>query len=254
MFQILAYIIYWLRQVDAHSLHSPFLFDFYSQLINTPFVSDEKIEALRRSLKGNNTLLDLTDLGAGSRLKNGTQRAISTIAKQSATPIKFSVFLEKMIAHYQLQTVVELGTSLGLNSLYMAKNAKQVITFEGDPQLASLAQTHFDQFQFDHIDIVKGDISNTLSNTLKNIPSIDLTYVDANHQFTPTLSYFETLYPRMSTNGIFVFDDIHWSREMSNAWKYICNDERAVLTIDLFEAGIVFLDTALPKEHVIIKF
>lgn len=254
MFQILAYINYWLRQVDAHSLHSPFLFDFYNALISSPFFYDEKIEALRRALKQNKTSIDLIDLGTGSRVKNSTQRAISTIAQHSTTPPKFSVFLEKMIAHYQLKTVVELGTSLGLNSLYMAKGAKEVITFECDPQLASLAQSHFNQFQFDYINLIQGDINETLSDALNGISPIDLAYVDVNHQCATILNYFQTLLPSMSSNGILVFNDIHWSGEMDKTWMAICNDERAILTIDLFEVGIVFLNTELQRDHLIIKF
>lgn len=255
MFQILAYINYWLRQVDEHSLHSPFLFRFYNELIKAPIEEDEQIEELRSALKKDQTKIILKDLGAGSRISNKNERSIASIAKHSASPLKFSVFLQKLIVFSGAETVWELGTSLGLNTLYMAKNkGTQVLTFEGDPSLAQMAQKHFVQFGAENIQLLEGNIDQSLPSALQATEQIDLVYLDANHGFSPTLDYFHQLVPKMSPKGIMVFDDIHWSREMSRAWKEIKSQQRQSLSIDLFEAGIIFLDQDLPKEDYIVKF
>jgi len=57
-----------------------------------------------------------------------------------------------------------------------------------------------------------------------------------------------------NNNTIFIFDDIHWSDGMENAWKYIKANTRTTLTIDLFFVGIVFVKSELSKEDFTIRF
>ena len=52
----------------------------------------------------------------------------------------------------------------------------------------------------------------------------------------------------------FIFDDIHWSSGMENAWEYIKSHKKTTLTIDLFFVGIVFIKSELSKENFIIRF
>ena len=255
MFQILAYIKYWLHQVEAHSLHSPFVFQFYNGLIKNNHEQDSEIEQLRVELLKDSTRISLVDLGAGSRISKTNQRSISSIAKNSASPSKFSAFLQKLISRYEFREIFELGTSLGLNTLYLSKDPHvNVTTFEGDPHLSEIAQRNFEGLGRANINLIQGNIDNTLANALADTHSIDLVYIDANHSYAPTLNYYQQLLPKMSSKGIMVFDDIHWSKEMNKAWNEIKSDNANTLTLDLFEAGLVFLDNSLPKENYVLKF
>lgn len=255
MFQVIAYINYWLRQVDAHSLHSPFLFDLYNEIIAQKPHEHPEIEKLRSSLYRDSTKIELTDFGAGSRLTESNIRTVASVAKHSATPQKFSNTLKQLIAHFQFKNIVELGTSLGLNTLYMAQNQDtRITTFEGDSSLAKLAEKHFYSLSASNIEIIEGNIDATLPPFLESAAKIDLAYIDANHSYEPTLRYFELLLPKMSEKGIIIFDDIHWSKGMNDAWDVIKRDKRANLSIDLFEAGLLFIDPSLPKEDYILKY
>jgi hypothetical protein len=42
---------------------------------------------------------------------------------------------------------------------------------------------------------------------------------------------------------IVVVDDIHWSKEMEEAWREIREQEPVRLSIDLFFMGIIFMKT-----------
>ena len=59
---------------------------------------------------------------------------------------------------------------------------------------------------------------------------------------------------KSNNKTILVFDDIHWSGEMEQAWRYIKESKKTTVTIDLFFIGIVFLDKKLSKEDYIIRF
>lgn len=255
MFQLLAYIQYWLHQVDDHSLHSPFVFKFYNELIKQQHPKDEEIEALRAALKRQQDVITLKDFGAGSRVSKSDERKVSQIAKHASTPLPFSIFLRELVDYLKLETVVELGTSLGLNTLYLSANPEtKIFTFEGDPSISKIAQTHFDKFNRKNIELIQGNIDTTYPEALKRINSIDLVYLDANHRYEPTLKYFDWTLEKCHTNSVIILDDIHWSKDMQRAWNELRKRPEISLSIDLFEAGLLFLNPELPEEHYILKF
>lgn len=256
MFQVLAFIKYWLLQADEHSLHSPFVFDLYNQVIKSAAAKEEtEIEKLRQKLLTDPSEIEIQDFGAGSRVNSNAQRPVSEIAKNSSTPTKFSALLQALIEYFQHQTVLELGTSLGLNTLYLSQNKNtQITTFEGDPTLAHKAREHFHQFERKNIKLIEGNLDETLENSLASIDQIDLAYIDANHRYKPTLRYYETLMTKCHEKSLIVLDDIHWSKEMYQAWNEIKNQPEVIISIDLFEGGLLFFDPKLTKGDYILKF
>lgn len=256
MFQILSYINYWFHQVDEHSLHSPFLFDFYDSLIKksaTPSV--EPIEKLRQKLLQTNETIQFEELGAGSQVEKSSQRRISKIAQYSTTPLKFSLFLRGFIEKYACKNVLELGTSLGINTLYLSEKADvRVTTIEGEPTISSMAQQHFHAFKRDNIRLLNNSIDEIIEKGVLDKHIFDLIYLDANHQYEPTLLYFDYFQKRLTPNGVIIIDDIHWSKGMNNAWSEIIQQSEVSLSIDLFEAGLVFFNPELPRENLILKF
>lgn len=256
MFQILAYISHWFRQVDEHSLHSPFLFEFYSDLVkNLNQESIREIELLRNKLLNDQSIIDFQELGAGSRINKSNQRKVSSIAKFSTTPIKFSIFLKELITKYKYSRVLELGTSFGLNTLYMSDNKNiDLTTIEGEPSIAKMAKSHFEQFNRMNINLINSSIDEVISSGKLGNIKWDMIYMDANHSYVPTLKYFNYFITKLNNFGVIVIDDIHWSKGMSKAWHEIKTKPEVSLTIDLFEAGLVFINENYPKEDYILKF
>ncbi len=153
--------------------------------------------------------------------------------------------------------MVELGTSLGITTCYLASGNKDalVYTFEGAPQIAAVANKNFQHLNFKNILLVQGNFDDTLSAQLTKIPSVNFAFVDGNHRKQPTINYFYQLLEKANENSIFIFDDIHWSNEMEEAWKEIQNHTSVTLTIDLFFIGIVFFrkEQKIPQ-HFAIRF
>ncbi len=243
--------------MNEHSLHSPFLYPFYTEVVKKDNKKGfEAIEALRKSLLQNDEEVLIEDLGAGSRINNSNTRKVSQIAKHASTPARFSRLLNRIITHFDYKNIVELGTSLGLNSAYMASAKKdvQLFTFEGSASIANLAKQNLSELNCFNYRLIEGDIDNTLPQWIENAPQIDLAYIDANHRYEPTLRYFELLLPKMTSSGMIILDDIHWSKEMNDAWELLKKHPEVSLSIDLFEAGILFLQPDLMKENYILEF
>ena len=243
--------------MNEHSLHSPFLYPFYTEVVKKDSkIGFEEIEVLRKSLLQNDEEILIEDLGAGSRISNSNSRKVSQIAKHASTPARFSRLLNRIITHFDYKTIVELGTSLGLNSAYMAsaKEDVQLFTFEGSTSIASLAKQNLGELNCLNYQLIEGNIDHTLPQWIENASQIDLAYIDANHRYEPTLRYFELLLPKMTTSGMIILDDIHWSKEMNDAWELLKKHPKVSLSIDLFEAGILFLQPDLMKENYILEF
>ncbi len=83
--------------------------------------------------------------------------------------------------------------------------------------------------------------------------SPDLIYFDGNHQKEASLHYFEKLLPLAHNDSVFIFDDIHWSREMEEAWEEIKAHPRVRVSIDTFYWGLVFFRIEQEKEHFTIR-
>jgi len=255
---ILRYIKYFLTARGGHTAQAPFLYEFITQVINesTDDENCNSIEALRKELCQSEKEIQITDFGAGSTINNSKIRKVKDIAKNSAKNAKFGKLLYRIIQFYKPKNILELGTSLGISTSYLAQadtNAN-VFTFEGCPATATIAQENFNKQNIKNTSMTLGDFNLTLANKLKEILTIDLAFIDGNHQEKPTINYFEKCLKYANNNTIFIFDDIHWSQGMENAWGYIKAHPKTTLTIDLFFIGIVFIKSELSKENFTIRF
>src|SRR6478736_2420711 len=242
----------------GHGVHSPFVFDFITKILNdkTVYPEYEKVEALRNQLLNDFTLLEVEDFGAGSVIDKKSKRTISSIAKNAAKPKKFGQLLFRMIKHYKPATILELGTSLGITTSYLslAKPDARLITLEGSKEISKVAKKNFQNLGLKNIESVEGNFDNTLSSVISQLPSIDFAFIDGNHRKEPTERYFKELISKTDNDSILVFDDIHWSREMEAAWETIKKDAAVTCSIDLFFIGIVFFRKEFKeKQHFVIR-
>lgn len=212
-------------------------------------------ENLRKKLLRDNREIEVLDLGAGSHHHSGTKRKIANIARTSLTTPKFSTFYQRIIAYYNVKNSIELGTSLGINTLYLAsKDNTHVTTFEGSKAIAENAGFTFAFAKAKNITLIEGDINTTLPTFLQTSGKIDLAFIDANHRHDPTLHYFDWILGKTHTQSIIILDDIHYSKEMEKAWTQIKNHPLVYASADLYRCGIVFFDPSLNKQHVVLQF
>ncbi|HEY6506182.1 MAG TPA: class I SAM-dependent methyltransferase [Chitinophagaceae bacterium] len=240
-------------------MHSPFVFHFITKVLNDKanYPAYQPVENLRQQLLTNETLLEIEDMGAGSGISKTTRRSIASVAKHAAKPKKFGELLYRMAKTYQPRIIIELGTSLGITTSYLSLAAPgaKIITMEGAQTVAAVAKENFKKLNLDNVSLAEGNFDHTLSSVLNGQQSVDLCYIDGNHRREPTERYFQQLLPKINNDSILIFDDIHWSKEMEQAWETIKQHQAVKCSIDLFFIGIVlFRQEFKEKQHFIIRF
>jgi predicted O-methyltransferase YrrM len=261
LYQALSYLSYWLRSGNAHGLHSPFVYGLYTTVVchDGEFRAYGRIEWRRRKLLKSDKTIAVKDLGAGSQVAGagGTQRRLSAIARHAAKPPRLAQLLFRLVNHFQPATILELGTSLGLTTAYLAapNSRSQVITFEGCPNTAAVARETFTRLRLRNIELVEGNLDQTLPATLAMLDKpVDFVFFDGNHRYEPTLRYFEQCLTKAHENSVFVLDDIHWSAEMEQAWEAVKAHPAVTVTVDLFYVGLVFFRKTQPRQDFRLRY
>lgn len=235
-------------------LHSPFVYDFAEKILNDKrnFYAFQDIETLKATLVRSDTLIQTTDCGAG----NSRVRRLADMLKTMSIPAHYGKLLFRMVNYYQPQHLLEFGTALGISTLYQAlpKREAHFVSMEGCPNTAAAARQHLQQSGCGRVEVQVGNFDDILPNVLQTFTQLDWVFFDGNHRLAPTLRYFETCLAKAHENSIFVFDDVHWSPEMSEAWQYIKAHPRTRVTIDLWRLGIVFFRSTQAKEHFVLYY
>lgn len=256
---IFKYIKYFLTAQTRHDLHSPFVYELTTDVIlsETYFYAYDKVEEIRSKLLDSSKVIVVEDLGAGSTaFQLNKNRRVRDIVKVSSKDSKYGQLLFRLANHFSPETILELGTCVGLSTLYLANGCQTatVYSIEGATELAKLAAKNFKKIKQKNIVQLVGNFDDELGPLLATLEKVDFVFIDGNHRKAPTLAYFNELLLKSHNNTVFVFDDIHWSQEMEEAWSTIQSHNKVTVTIDLFVFGIVFLKEELTKQHFTIRF
>ncbi|WP_395044193.1 O-methyltransferase [Flavobacterium sp.] len=257
IFQIKSYINFLWNSKNEHGVHSPFVFElvtkcFYDKTIYPEYLI---LKNYRNSLLENKNTIEVTDFGAGSKVFKSNTRAINQIAKNAGVSSKRAELLFRITQYFQPENILEIGTSLGLatSALSLGNKNSKIITLEGCPNTMSIAKNQCQLQNLNNIGFVNTEFSSYLSNCQLKTENCQLIYFDGNHSKNATLNYFELLLPTITNDSIWIFDDIHWSKDMGEAWKNIKNHPKVTITIDTFQWGIVFFRIEQKKEHFVIR-
>ncbi|MBL4707840.1 MAG: class I SAM-dependent methyltransferase [Flavobacteriales bacterium] len=253
LWQAIQFGKYLLRSFHLHGIHSPFVYELNETIFKekVKFYAFEEVESIRAKLLLTTKKLTIHDLGAGSQTNNSNKRAIGDIAKSALKSPKKAQVLFRLAYHFKPTNILELGTSLGISTAYLAKACPKanIITIEGAPEVANVAAINFEKLKLNNISQVVGNFDSILESELKQLKKVDFVFFDGNHKKAPTLSYFHTCLKYAEKDSIFIFDDIYWSKEMTEAWEEIKSHPEVSVTIDCFEMGLVFFKKGQVKEH-----
>lgn len=256
--QIGSYLGHLVKARNRHGVHSPFVYELISQVLrpSAELPEFETIEALREDLLESEQTIRVNDLGAGSRVFDLPVRRVADTARTALKTPQQAQMLFRLARYFQARSVLELGTSFGITTLYLALGADEgtVYTMEGCPQTMRIAQHHFDQLKQRNIVPILGSFRSKLPETLQRMQEADLVFIDGHHAKEPTVDYFEQCLLKAHNDTVFVFDDIHWSRGMEQAWEAVKSHPRVTVTIDLYNMGLVFLRTEQEKEHFTLRY
>jgi len=253
--QVLSYLKWLPKTFHLHGIHSPFVYTLSKECLKNPKLTAHKrvLSQYKERLLGAERTIPVTDFGAGSRVFKSNTRKISDIAKHAGASQKRMQLLQRMVAYLNPEQILELGTSLGMATFAMAKgNPKTKITsLEGCPATLDIARETLDHFKVTNVELVEGRFRESLKK--HNTHKLDMVYFDGNHSRAATLDYVRNLLPTAINGTIWIFDDIHWSPEMTQAWQEIKAFPEISVTIDCYTLGIAFFRNEQVKEDFYIR-
>jgi len=256
-FQIKSYLQFLWHSKNEHAVHSPFVFNlltkcFYDKKFKPDYII---LKEYRNDLLQNKNSIEITDFGAGSRVFKSNTREIAQIAKTAGISPKRAELLYRTTNYFQPATILEIGTSLGLatSALSLGNSKAAITTLEGCPETSKHAQLQLQKFNCNNVECVVTEFSKFLKSFALRPSTFDLIYFDGNHSKKATLDYFELLLPTITNETVWIFDDIHWSADMEEAWEIIKNHPKVTVSIDTFQWGLIFFRYEQPKQHFIIR-
>lgn len=264
LYRAWSYAAHWLTawNTGGEGIHSPKLFYIVRMLLydTNYYYAWDKIEDRREAMFHAPKLIHMTDYGTGVSGK----RLVQNIAKTSLCSTKEGRMYFRLVNYLCEErkrshqdrplNIVELGTSLGISAAYLAMpdSKNRVVTLEGSSEVAEIARLNWRKLGVENVLCVEGNINETLAATLKKYSAhtcVDVALMDANHTKEATLRYFEQVAKKTNKDSIVIVDDIHYSREMNDAWNVIKNRDDVTTTMDLYECGLVFFDKHYLKKH-----
>ncbi|GAA4316240.1 class I SAM-dependent methyltransferase [Pontixanthobacter gangjinensis] len=255
-FQLRSYLNFLLKSQNQHGLHSPFVYDLVTKCFydKSNYEQYDLIKNYRNDLLRNKEFIEVTDFGAGSRVFKSNKRPVFSIAKNAGITLHRAKLLYRLTNYLKVDKALELGTSLGIASSAIAANKNTgLISIEGCPETANIARQQVQKYQLNNIRLRVNEFEAELDLLIRKNQKFDLVYLDGNHQKKATLDYFEKLLPSAHNDSIFIFDDIHWSEEMEEAWEEIKLHPKVQVSIDTFQWGLVFFRKEQVKQHFTIR-
>jgi len=249
--KVLLYLKFLVSARTKYNIHSPFVHSFIQNILDDKqtYYSYLPIEHLRKLLLSEHTAIKLNDLGAGSKITNAKSTTINKLTDKVQSSKNKAQLIFRTINFFRPKKILEIGTSLGLTTAYMANANRQSIitTVEGDQSIAKIANNNFKRLKINNIKIINNEFDEVLPELFKE--NFNFVFFDGNHSKEATLRYFNWSLQSKDQNSIFVFDDIYWSNDMQIAWEIIRNDKNVTLSIDLFSIGVIFFIEKNQKEH-----
>lgn len=250
------FIKHYLHGKTRYGVHSPFVYNLVEQVLRNENVTPhlEAIDRCRTELFDDDTAITFTDMGAGSGNAGSTKvtRKIAEIAAKASIDLHYSKLLFHLCRYLGAKKCVEFGTNLGLGSAsLLAFDDSEVRTIEGIEGLANRAKKVHRQLNVvDRIEIIVSPFDEQIPKVFQGFGPLDLVFIDGNHRYEPTIRYYESARTYAHNATCIIFDDIHWSKEMTKAWNFIRKREEVRLSIDLYRMGLVFFrKEQLRKEH-----
>ena len=257
--QIILYIRFWVRarHREGRGIHPPFAYGFVSKAVFGKWVPGlEGIENLRKSLLRNRDILQVADHGTGSRLVPGNRRSIRKLVKSTAVNAKKGQLLARIAQFLRFSMILELGTGTGISSLYMGMSFPEakILTCEGSPAIASLADINIRKMGVSNIEVHNDVFLEWLPGVLTRIQGDLLVFLDGDHQGGRLMKYYSMILESGFSKAVLVLDDIHRSGDMNRAWKILTKRDEVRLSLELFNTGIIFLGYDIQKGHFIVNF
>lgn len=249
LFRVISYAKYFWRSSNNNYIHSPFVYEWLSAVkTNIPSKEYKIISDYRQSLASDTIVKSF----AGKKPVSVSQRyALTSIHRY------YGQVLYQTANYLKAQNIVELGTSLGVSTLYLSltRHLSALDTIDADDTALAIAKKGFEPLEISSkIDFHHGNFSDILPQILRKRETIDLVYIDGDHSYRATLENVDMMLSKLNTSAVIILDDIRWSSDMYRVWEYLCTYSQFNYTIDFGRIGLLFhIQNKSPKQHFILR-
>jgi predicted O-methyltransferase YrrM len=214
------------------------------------------VEQIRKQMLADKRTISVCDLGSGSLSLNTKTRKVTHIAKHTPVSRKYGKLLSNMASEFGDKLIIELGTSLGISTMYMAASNPDatVYTMEGCRETAAIAEQNFSNARLGNINMLQGSFDDILPRLRSEGITPGLVFIDGNHRKEPVIKYFNLITEFSDSKTVVIIDDINHSAEMKEAWNTLKNDTRVSVSIDIFQMGILFFREGINRISYTIRY
>jgi len=223
-----------LRYRKGHGVHSPFVYNFITKIVEekATFYAFDEIEKCRREI-----------------LSQKNDLSILTAKETQST--KYGALLFRIVNFFRCQTVLQIGGSTGIMSLYLAMASKHCDCFalEERQNLLNTIRDFALAHNLNKLHCVEGDAKEALIKLQSVSTKTDLIFIN---QLPASISTEELLSLCQSLRHketIMIINEIMRNKSMKKLWMTMRSHPQTRVSIDLFALGILFFDDRLPKKH-----
>lgn len=248
-------ISYFLKRKENNLL--PGVFNKYLLNISVNKGTTVKVEGYIESLRHSDKIIAVEDFGAGSKIIKTSERKVSSIVKTSATKYKYGLLYQKLVDYYNINSVLELGTSLGVGTMFfaLASHNVHVTTIEACNNIYEFTKKQFDDRGIQNVSFINAKFDDVFNNSMLEFKKFDLFFIDGNHKSNKVLEYCKFIEDKLVNDRyIIIIDDINWNCDMYNAWRQLIDLHRDCCVLNLFHIGVVFKGFEYQQDDFIIKF
>lgn len=198
------------------------------------------IEALRSILYADTT--PMTDLRH--------EPPIGLVASQESTKPRWGALLHGLIQYTQTQRALELGTTFGISSLYIARGLLDVypvrtcslISLESDYELARIAERQLNRLGYsDFAQVMDGERSYSLDRALEQVAPLQFVHMSAVAEGAMLPDQIALVMPHAVNGTVIAVEGIHASSGHTRAWQTIKELPRVAAAVDLWKWGILII-------------
>ena len=219
-----SWLKYLWRRKNEYNIHSPFVFDFVTKVLND-----------RGSNQDYETILHIGRLLDKKKHIGYAKR-------------KRSRLLYRVIRHYEPDSVVSFGSITALNATALALGCMQTTVYLEQSEdfletLNAMGVINVNLIQPDEFDSTRFRRLNT-----------GFVFFGRDSFEDDTWDYLADCMNYKTAESVFIFEGIHSSSDIEDAWEEIKANEDVSVTFDLYGIGMVFFREGIEKQDFVLKY
>lgn len=212
------------RHRRGFGIHSPFAFGLVTDVVyeHYPFYAYEELKRVRRQLP----------------------------RRSEVYPERVDKLLFRLANRFSPQRVVEVGTGAGLSLRYLSAACwgAQCVSLSGEDVSEAVDKV---VAPCKNATVVTGTLMEAFRRELAIEPGIDLLHIAHTADYAQV---FEEFLPHAGEKTLVIVEGIYETKAKREWWRRVVADERAVVTFDLYDLGLVFFDRQKNKQHYVVSF